>query len=438
MGESGTAPARKDMGEAARQLRAILNGLPAPIGLWDASLHNLMANDAYIEYFGFTPGQMRGMHIREVLGEELYAANSPYMQCALAGEPQLFDFEIVDIHGQWRYTQTSYIPEIVEGEVRGFFVLVTDITQRREAEIALGDERRRIATVLDAISDAVISIDSSLRITTANRSAVAMIGRAASDMIGQPLDSVADIRGRVGDPDLDTRCLEAIAHDRPISLDNTCRLVSASGQTRSVDVLVTPLHTARGGCAGLVITIRDVTDSRRVLAETRHLAYHDPLTGLLNREHLRALDLGPDTSVLFCDLDGFKQANDAFGHRVGDRILFELADVLRRGIRSTDDLVRLGGDEFVALLAHSSVGDAERIAKHLVESVAARRFASKGQDFNITMSIGVAPPGTSSDLEQAIHEADQACYAAKRAGGNRVGVAALPSSPAKSENTPDV
>jgi diguanylate cyclase (GGDEF)-like protein/PAS domain S-box-containing protein len=420
MVESGAGPARKNVEEASDQFRAILNGLPALIGFWDTSLRNRSANDAYLEYFGFTPDQMRGLHISEVLGDELYEANLPYMKRALAGAPQLFDCEIVDMQRRWRYTQTSYIPEIIDGAVRGFLVLVTDITERREAEIALDDERRRIATVLDAIHDAVISVDQSLRITSANRSAAAMIGRSPADLIGQTLSSVADVRSRLGDTELDARCLEAIAHDRSVSVDNTCQLVSTSGQTRSVDFLVTPLHTSRGRCGGLVITMRDVTDSRRLLEETRHLAYHDPLTGLLNREHLRSVELGPNTCVLFCDLDGFKQANDACGHQVGDKILFELANVLRRGVRSSDDLVRIGGDEFVVLLSHTTERDAIRIAENLVKSVAASRFASDGRDFSITMSIGVAPRGTSADIHEMIHEADQACYAAKRTGGNRV------------------
>jgi PAS domain S-box-containing protein len=125
----------------AEALEAILNALPAMIGYWDRDLRNVMANSAYMEFFGKPPEQMRGMHIRDLLGPELFAKNLPFMERALAGEPQTFDREIKTPSGEVRYTQASYIPDLADGAVRGFFVLVTDITERRRIEQEL--ERSR-------------------------------------------------------------------------------------------------------------------------------------------------------------------------------------------------------------------------------------------------------------------------------------------------------
>ncbi len=89
---------------------------------------------------------MTGIHISEVLGPELYAKNLPYMEGALRGEPQLFDREIRTPSGSLRYTQASYLPDVGEGgEVRGFFVLVTDITERRRIEEEIDRNRERLA-----------------------------------------------------------------------------------------------------------------------------------------------------------------------------------------------------------------------------------------------------------------------------------------------------
>ncbi len=134
---AGGAVLSPGRGDALREVRAILDGLPAMIGYWDTDLRNRLANRAYVEYFGVEPTAIRGMHIREVLGEELFARNFPFMERALAGEEQLFDRTIIDTSGRARHTQASYIPDVVDGTVQGFFVLVTDITARREAEIAL-------------------------------------------------------------------------------------------------------------------------------------------------------------------------------------------------------------------------------------------------------------------------------------------------------------
>lgn len=138
------APARR-FGDSLENIQALLNALPALVGYWDSDLCNQMANDAYVEFFGKTPEEMRGVHISEVLGPELYEKNLPYMEAALRGEPQTFDREITTPSGEVRYTQASYIPDVAEDEVRGFFVLVTDISERRQIEREVEQSRTRLA-----------------------------------------------------------------------------------------------------------------------------------------------------------------------------------------------------------------------------------------------------------------------------------------------------
>ncbi|MDR3663069.1 MAG: GAF domain-containing protein [Mycobacterium sp.] len=128
--------------EEMRRSRMLLDRLPGLMGYWDRELHNIIANDAYFEYFGMTPDEIRGRHISEVLGEAVYALNLPYLQAALAGEEQLFERTLVDRHGKTRYTQASYVPDIVDGDVWGLCVQVTDMTARVEAERARDEALR--------------------------------------------------------------------------------------------------------------------------------------------------------------------------------------------------------------------------------------------------------------------------------------------------------
>jgi PAS domain S-box-containing protein len=113
----------------------LLDQLPAMVGYWDAGLRNRFANAAYVNFFAVTPEQIRGIHIRDLLGPELYELNRPFMVGALSGEEQLFEREIPDPHGgPARHPQASYIPNTTDGVVRGFIALVTDITRREVAE----------------------------------------------------------------------------------------------------------------------------------------------------------------------------------------------------------------------------------------------------------------------------------------------------------------
>ncbi len=137
---------RIDAATEVRLLHAVLDRLPAMIAYWDRDLRNLFANEAYVEWFGFTPEQMRGIHIREVLGERVFAMNLPYIEAVLAGHEQFFDRTLVDTLGRTRHAQASYVPDLVDGEVQGFSVLVTDVTPKVEAQRAL-DEAQSLAGV---------------------------------------------------------------------------------------------------------------------------------------------------------------------------------------------------------------------------------------------------------------------------------------------------
>jgi PAS domain S-box-containing protein len=124
----------------ARRLRVLFDSLPALIGYWDRDVRNVVANEAYVEWFGMHPDEMRGRHLREIVGEEVYLQNEPWIRKALAGEgQQQFVRTLLDEDGHTRHSQVTYTPDEVDGEVVGLFVLVTDVTERVEAERQLDD-----------------------------------------------------------------------------------------------------------------------------------------------------------------------------------------------------------------------------------------------------------------------------------------------------------
>lgn len=124
------------------RLQVLLDELPALVGYWDKDARNRYGNRAYLDWFGVSPAQMVGRHIAEVIGPQLYALNKPYVDAALAGQAQTFDRTIVDPRGERHHTQAHYIPDCVDGVVRGFFALVSDITDLKQTSAELKEAQR--------------------------------------------------------------------------------------------------------------------------------------------------------------------------------------------------------------------------------------------------------------------------------------------------------
>lgn len=173
-------------------------------------------------------------------------------------------------------------------------------------------------------------------------------------------------------------------------------------------------------------------EHRKAEATIRHMAFHDPLTGLFNRHHFEQrlsealLDIREDRTghaLLYLDLDQFKVVNDTCGHVAGDELLKQLSMVLQSQMRESDVLARLGGDEFGVLLEYCPRERAEQIAIKLLQAINNFRFSWGGKAFSVGGSIGLAPITTpNSSVSDLLRCADLACYAAKDLGRNRVHV----------------
>jgi two-component system cell cycle response regulator len=176
------------------------------------------------------------------------------------------------------------------------------------------------------------------------------------------------------------------------------------------------------------------------------LALTDELTGLYNRRYVfahlgellaRLPEDGGDTAVMLFDIDHFKLVNDRYGHPAGDVVLRELADRALRQVRSVDLVGRLGGEEFVVVMPETSLAGAAIVAERMRAAVADAPFVlpDGGTAISVTISIGVAVTGEGTDkLETLLKHADDALYAAKNGGRNRV--VALPAAPLVAQSSP--
>jgi two-component system cell cycle response regulator len=170
---------------------------------------------------------------------------------------------------------------------------------------------------------------------------------------------------------------------------------------------------------------------RNSLNASLELAVTDALTGLFNRRYLethakalaeQANTAGSPLSVLIVDIDHFKSVNDMHGHAAGDSVLREFAQRLRRSTRGVDLVCRMGGEEFIVVMPDTPLWRARQIAERLRSGVAAEPFrVNAAAQITVTASVGLATLETAGEgMDALFSRADQALYAAKREGRNRV------------------
>ncbi|MGN6245085.1 MAG: putative bifunctional diguanylate cyclase/phosphodiesterase [Motilibacteraceae bacterium] len=301
--------------------------------------------------------------------------------------------------------------------------------REREASLAasLAEARRneeQFRVLFASAPIGMVLVDEDAVIREVNEAACRMVGSSRAEVLGTPAlaftrpDDVAMMRDgarRVG--------------GGPVRLEK--RYLHADGSTRWGEATLTRFR-ASGGAGGeapwLLVQIEDITHRRAQEAELRHLATHDPLTGLANRSLLlsslgaRLRTAGPEqpVSIVFVDLDRFKRVNDTWGHAAGDELLTLTADRLRSLVRRDDVVGRLGGDEFAVLTSAQDRAGAAALAERLRAALAEPAVVA-GTPLTVTASVGllvVDTPG--QDASAVLAGSDAAMYAGKQRGGNRV------------------
>ncbi len=248
--------------EREADLRSILDNMPSMIGYWDRSLCNRFANHAYEAWFGLDPDCIPGRHISDVIGEERYRLNLPYLTAALSGEAQEFERAIPCPDGSFiRHALVRYIPDVRDGEVHGIYALVFDVTTLKDTEAALRAARDEMADLAAfnerIIRDAPIAIALYLadgQCVLANPAAARMAGTTQQTMLAQNFRELEPWR-QSGMLDA---ALAALAENQMQEVE--FRYVSLSGKeiwghARLVSVLV-------NGVRHLMLVAEDLTERK--------------------------------------------------------------------------------------------------------------------------------------------------------------------------------
>ena len=290
--------------------------------------------------------------------------------------------------------------------------------------------------ILDQTYDGVYFVDNDRRITYWNKGAQSISGYQPEEVItfrcSDDLLCHIDAEGR-------SMCGPLCPLSRAVNHGQ------ATGQTRvylkhkdgrrvPVDVVSSPINDPAGRRLGAAQIFRDASiyeEEAKASELLSKLAAMDPLTELLNRRKIemeldlelkKSRRLGLPLSLIFCDLDYFKNINDQYGHPVGDEVLKGVSRHLQAGIREYDRAARYGGEEFLIMLPQTKAEIAVEIAERLRLSIERWRLIHREKlwPFKVSISLGVAELNRDESMVSLIDRADKALYRAKQGGRNAV------------------
>ncbi|MFK8018539.1 MAG: putative bifunctional diguanylate cyclase/phosphodiesterase [Pseudomonadales bacterium] len=334
--------------------------------------------------------------------------------------------------GEWHHFQTR-CTRIEDNEADNLALVVArDISDR-----TLLDKGQRMAVkVFENSNDGIMILDAYARITQVNPALIEMSGFSSEELLGELAEGLIL-------PHEENSGSGPAANDAPGTglmkealglgfAQGECLGIRKSGDAFHSMTTCTVLREDDDSVQCVIVTLRDITESKSNEERIRHLAYYDALTGLPNRtlfhdrldhELQRCERNNHCAALLFLDLDQFKAVNDSLGHAAGDKLLKIASERLKDNVRSEDTVARMSGDEFTIILSGQSnkeqmVAAASHVARKILRELC-DPFTLEGNEAFVSVSIGVSVyPDDGQTPSMLLRNADTAMYFAKEAGKN--------------------
>ncbi len=323
-----------------------------------------------------------------------------------------------------------------QGEIVGYAKVTRDLTERKRqedellaSEKALAAEKERLQITLESIADGVICTDEAGNITIMNPAAESMTGWVRAQAHGRPIEEVLHLVNPGSDVAVINPVRDCLAGSKVYHLQEGSILLARDGIKREIQDSVAPIRTAEGKTVGAILVFQDITALRTVQRKVEFQIAHDALTLLPNRKQFEILledtirrVTSAGSILCFLNLDRFKVVNDTAGHVAGDLLLKAVGQALTHNVSASDLVARLGGDEFALILHGRNEEETQGKLTKILKAIEELRFGWGDRVFRITASLGVVAITPASEAHTVMQHADVACYAAKRAGRNRISI----------------
>ncbi|HXH72992.1 MAG TPA: diguanylate cyclase [Mariprofundaceae bacterium] len=404
--------------DSEARFRRVVDSNIIGIMFWDADGRVTDANEAFLRIIGYTQEELeagwidwRALTPPEFAGKDVAAL----AEIDRKGFCTPFEKEFVHKNG---HRVVVYLGAArLDGPASRGVSFVMDVSERHTAEQA----QRLAAAVFQASTEGIMVTDRKGKIQAVNPAFTQITGYTAEEAIGKS-------------PNL----LSSGHHDAEFYRRLWQELVESDrwrgeiwnrrkdGQVYPEWLSIGAIRNPKDEVEQYVGVFSDITDRKEREQVIWHQAHYDILTELPNRALfqdrlsqalLQARRQKCMLALMFIDLDDFKEINDSFGHKAGDNLLQEMAVRLRDCVRESDTVARLGGDEFTIVLPNlHDLEDAERVAEQIVEACS-RPWSVMEQELSMSVSIGIALyPQHATSVEDMMHKADLAMYAAKHSG----------------------
>jgi diguanylate cyclase (GGDEF)-like protein/PAS domain S-box-containing protein len=311
--------------------------------------------------------------------------------------------------------------------------IMRDITWRKRSEERLRRSELFLNTIFNSIRDPFSIFDRNFQIIRVNDAYARMRNKKVSGLVGRKCYEMLQKR---------TSVCEGCVVNTTFNTGDPCAkekfMVLHDGTGIWMEISTYPILDEDGSVSHTIEYTRDITDRKRseegkqlLIEKLEYLSSTDGLTGLMNRRALtdsllyeidRAKRYNSELSLILCDIDNFKEINDACGHDAGDQALQAIAAALKTILRKADLAGRYGGDEFMLILPQTSIKGAEKIADKVLSAVRNAEM-SFTEDKSIRLSLSVGLSSLEADIDtpdSLIKRTDEAMYASKQGGRDRV------------------